>query len=170
MKKRLFLILGIGALLILSSTFSVSDELSFCGIHFTHSQSNYEHDQDLNGSIHQEGSAGWMTAALVFPNSATGMQVSRFSVTYVDNTATEYVRARLYKTDRWTGTSTKVAELESGVAEASTSIQYMNIPKSQMTAYGIDNNRYAWFLYLWFSDQSGAGTDLRLHHVTVRYE
>ena len=170
MKKRLSLIIGIGAFLILFSTFNVADEISFNGCHFSHAQDEYEHDRDIDGSIHQNDSAGWMTAPIVFPDSATGMNVTRLSVTYRDNTASAYVRVRLYKTDRWSGLATEVAELESGVAEASTGVQYMNIPKSQMTGYGIDNNRYAWYLYCWFSDQAGAGVNLKLHQVTVRYE
>ena len=170
MKKGLFLIVGIGAMLILFSSFSMSDEISFNGCHFSHAEDQYEHDRDIDGSIHQDTSSGWMTAPMVFPDSATGMNVTRFSVTYVDNTASAYVRVRLYKTDRWTGTSTEVAELESGVAEAAAGVQYMNMPKSQMTGFGIDNNRYAWYLYLWFSDGTGASHDLKLHQVTVRYE
>ena len=170
MKKRLFLILGIGAMLILFSSFSAADELSFNGCHFSHAHDDYEHNRDLNGSIHQDTDRGWMTAPMFFPDSATGMNVTRFSVTYVDNTASAYIRVSLYKVDRWTGTSTQVARLESGTAEASAGVQYMNMPKSQMTAFGIDNNRFSWFLYCWNSDADGAGTDLSLHHITVRYE
>jgi len=172
MKKRLFLFLGIGAFLILSSTFGVADELSFNGIHFTPAFSHYDVAKSLSGYVYQDGaSGGWMSAPVVFPNSASGMNVTRLSVTYWDNDPLYYLRVRLYKTDRWSGSSTMVADLESGAGEASASISYMNMPKSQMTAYGIDNNRYAWYLYFWRSDSDGsAGTDMRLNHVTIRYE
>ena len=165
MKKSLFFVVGIGAMLILFSSFSAADELSFNGCHFSHAHDDYEHNRDINGNIHQDTSVGWMTAPLVFPAAATGMQVTRLSVTFYDNSA-GYVRVRLYKTDRWTGTSTEVGELTS--TGTSTSVRYMNMPKNQMTGYGIDNNRYAWFIYCYFS--AADGTSLRLHQVTVRYE
>jgi hypothetical protein len=171
LKKKLLLIFGIGVSLIMFSSFTSAQfhELSFCGTHFSHAHDEYEHNRDLDGSMHQENSRGWMTAPVVFPDSASGMNVTRLSVSYRDNDATYGMIVRLYKTDRWTGQSHMVAELDSDDYSTSAAVQYMNLPKSQMQAYGIDNNRYAWFLYLYFNDPDG-NTSVKLHQVTVRYE
>jgi hypothetical protein len=73
----------------------------------------------------------------------------------------------LGKVDRWTANTSYVASKSTGITAAVSSLQYMNLPKSQMVARGIDNNRWAWFLRVDFSE---GNTSLYLHHVTIRYE
>lgn len=161
------MILGIGVLLV-TVTQAQSYEINFTGIDFDgHNQNVDYYYPTAGGYVYQPTSIGNLYAPVHFPVSASGLRVSRFSVTYYDFNAAGYVRVELYKKDRWNGGTTLVAQLQSSAAGNSSSIQFMNLPKSQMTATGIDNNRYAWFMLLYFSDN---GSSLRLHQVTIRYE
>ena len=73
----------------------------------------------------------------------------------------------LYKKDRWTGNITAVAVLTTSGLSQSISEQFVNIPKSQMQGYRIDNTRYSWFLFVLFW-AAGSG-NFRLDQVTIRY-
>jgi hypothetical protein len=107
-----------------------------------------------------------LTAGVNFPDSADGMKVQRVSISVIDNSAGSF-SVVLQKVDRWSGTVTWVAELTTAGLSSSGSVQYVNIPKSLMTAPGIDSDRYAWYVMVFFD--SAGSTNLYLKSVTIRY-
>jgi len=163
MKKVFFIALGVGMILLISSqpSFAQFYELSFTGNSFNPRLYSQQFDRHYDGYITSQ--QGQLSCQLNFPWWATGYNISRLSATFYDNSA-NYLRVAIVKVDRWTGNDTQVATVQS--TGAVNAIRYMNVPKSSMSAYGIDNNRYAFFIYLYFAGSS----DLRLHEVTVRWE
>jgi len=168
MKKSLLVLFGTGLLLLVLSSngLAQSYELSFSANGFT-GRSESEDYFNNYGTIHKNTTVGWLICQVNFPASAEGMNVSRLSVSFVDNTNTGQLQVQLIKVDRWTGSAFTVADVSSGVSQASASIRFMNQPKSQMSATGITNNRWAWAIWANFGD---SGSKLGLHSVTIRYE
>ena len=109
----------------------------------------------------------WLYAPVVFPDSANGMQVTRLSCTLRDNSVTGQMQVQLIKVDRWSAQSTYVGWVSSGIPFAATAVQYLNLPRSQLSARGIDNNRWSWVLAVYFSE---GNTQLGVSHITLRYE
>jgi len=160
MKKLFFIVLGVGIILILSQPSFAQYELSFTGNSFNSPNNAQSIDKHYTGWV---STYGQLHCQLNFPHWVSGYNVSRISATYYDNSLS-YLGVGLYKVDRWSGSSTYVCYMTSeGAVDG---IRYMNLPKSQMTAYGLDNNRYAWYIYAY----SGSETNIRLHSVTVRWE
>ena len=139
-------------------------ELSFTGSSFIgiNESEDYAHSW---GWVWKTSTDGYLDCPVQFPPSANGMNVSRLSISCLDNSSVQAVKVRLYKVDRWTATETGVAWVES--AGVSPAIQFRNQPKSQMKATGIDSNRYAWILSAEFSSTNSL---VRLYTVTIRYE
>ena len=168
MKKVLFLIFGIGILLAFLTSFSYAQfyELCYPGNAFTPSSNRVEYQKHADGYFYLDGPHQF-SCPVIFPAGANGKKVIRLSVTYLDNVSGGYIRVSLHKLDRWSGDATEVGSLSSSSTGFSPFIFNMNLPKGQMKARGIDNNRYAWYLNGYmrgFSDR------LRLYQVTVRYE
>jgi hypothetical protein len=167
MKKSLILFLGLGILLCLMATtgFAQQYHLMYSGNHFR----GYDFDDDWNGfsgGIYGMTAGTELTTGVNFPDSADGMQVQRVSISVIDNSTGNF-RVALQKVDRWSGTVTWVAELTTAGLSSSSSVQYVNIPKSLMTAPGIDSDRYAWYIMVFFDSQGSV--DLYLKTVTIRY-
>jgi len=149
-----------------SSTFAQFYEISIPGNTFLPHDHTEQWARAYQGFLTMNGEAGAYIAPVIFPDSASGLRVSRLSVTYTDN-CSGYLTVYLYKRDRWVGWSgIQVASIQSTGASAAT--RFMNVPGSLMAAYGINNNRYAWYLYAIFS--SGTPFDLELAHITIRYQ
>jgi hypothetical protein len=168
MKKVLSLIFGIGIFFVFLTSFSYAQfyELCYPGNAFTPSSNSVEYHKHIDGYLYLNGPHQF-NYPVIFPASANGKKVSRLSVTYLDNVAGGYIRVALYKLDRWSGDATEVGILSSSSTGSSPFIFDMNLPKGQMKTRGIDNNRYAWYLYGYMS---GFGENLRLYQVTVRYQ
>jgi len=169
MKKITLLGTSLLLLLFLFSSYGQAQtyHLSFSGNVFNGNEPSRDFFKAANGYLYMPSGNGTHVAQVNFPDSANGMGVSRLSVSYLDNNSSDYLLVHLSKVDRWNGTWTQVASVSSNGLLNSTDIRYLNIPKSQMTGRGIDNNRYAWYLVVYFS---GSGNTLRLYNVTVRYE
>ena len=161
------MIARVGVLILVFTSFSMAQRhhLTYTGAHFS-GDSTGEHRN--NGNWVSSNSASHVLYAPVsFPDSANGMQVTRLSCTLVDTSTSGRIGVTLVKVDRWTGYAINVCYLTSSLAFSSSSVQYLNVPKSQMTGRGIDNNRWAWYLMAYFSE---GDTPLNLYHVTIRYE
>jgi hypothetical protein len=168
MKKALTLIIGLGILLIFltTPTYSQTYEICYPGNAFTPNSNNVDYSKDSEGYIFVAVSHQ-MNCTVNFPSSANGKQVTRISLSYLNNkSGGGNVGVTLYKLDRWSGTATEVGSLFSGFVDPSPNIKYLNSPKSMMTARGIDNNRYSWYL----NGYSSGGSDLRIYQITIRYE
>jgi hypothetical protein len=168
MRKTLNAIFGAMILLFLFASTGMAQRhhLNYTAAHFSgDSSDNFLRTGDDIANL-GTGMA-WFDGAVNFPDSANGMQVTRLSCTLVDNSATGYLQVQLYKVDRWSGLSTLVGYLTTSAAFTSSSVIYLNIPKSQMNARGIDNNRWAWYLTAYFSE---GNTVMGLSHVTISYE
>jgi hypothetical protein len=167
MKKSLALIIGLGILLIFLTLTAYSQiyEICYPGNAFTPNSNNVEFTKHSEGYIFLLGSHQ-MNCTVNFPASSNGMQITRISLAYLDNTSGGYVGTGLYKLDRWSGKATLVGTLYSELSEASPDIKRLNLPKNQLKARGINNNRYAWYLH----GYSSGGENLRLYYVTIRYE
>ena len=168
MKKVLHLVFGVGILAMFLTTpaFSQISEISVPGCAFTPSTNIVDYTKWFQGYIYV-GSPSQLNCPVYFPESANGKQVTRLSFTFLDNNVGGTVSVSLYKLDRWSGQATPIGRISSNEAGASPDIMYRNIPKSYMSARGIDNNRYAWYLYGYMSD---GGDSLRIYQVTIRYE
>ena len=168
MRKALITFFGILILLFVFASQGVAQRhhLTYSGPHFSGDAADNFHRQ--SSGIGNWGSAeAWFSAPVNFPDSANGMQVTRLSCTVRDNSTTGMLQIQLYKVDRWSGLSKAVAWKGTEVADAANFVRCLNTPKSQMMARGIDNNRWAWFLVIYFSE---GNTDLVLFHATIRYE
>ena len=165
MKKNLFIIIGIGIILV-TSGLAQFHEITYPGAAFYGRSPLTVYY--IDGYLHM-GEEGTCYSAVNFPDSANGMKVSRISMIFMDNNNQAEIRLQLLKLDRWTGVSTEVAHLYSYLKPNSSSIQYMNLPKSGMRAQGIDNNRYSWYLRAMF-DTDASVLNLRLYSVIIRYE
>ena len=163
MKKVFFMTLGISALLFLCAVPSLAQiyELSFTGTTFNTSNETQSYTANFNGYMQ---TSGQLRGQLNFPSWASGLNVSRLSATVYDNT-TGYVGIGIEKVDRWTGNRTQLCYIMS--PGESTSVQFLNVPGSAMTARGIDNNRYSFYFYSFISTNT---SDLRLITVTVRFQ
>jgi hypothetical protein len=166
MKKTLLLLFGMGFLLLALSSVSLAQfyELSFPGTAFLGRNESTDYSRNYDES-HKSSSSGWLICPVIFPASAGGMNVSRLSASFIDNTASAQLQVQIVKIDRWSGNWFIVADVSSGLSYASASVSYMNQAKSQMSATGIDNNRWAWAFWAYFGD-----TPIKLHSVTVRYQ
>lgn len=166
--RKISTIFAMAALILVftSSSFAQQHHITYTGTGFI-GWFDTEDFQHLSGAVYKPTNPGWVDCQVNFPDSANGMQATRMSITYEDNSATGYLRVHLRKKDRWSGAFFEVAIINTGTTSASPSIRYLNIPKSQMSARGIDNNRYAWYLAVYFNE---GGTSMRLHQVTIRYE
>ena len=171
MKKTLLVLFVIGFLLLAFSSDGLAQtyELSFSGTAFTGRSETEDYFKNY-GEILKLSSIGWLVCPVNFPASAGGMNVSRFSVTFLDNTNTGRLQVQLVKIDRWTGNGFIVADVESGTSQASASVSFMNQPRSLMLGTGIDNNRWAWAIWAYFAETGGGGGVLKLHSVTIRYQ
>jgi hypothetical protein len=161
------MIIRVGILILVLTSFGMAQlhHLTFTGAHFNGGTAvEYANSGHFVGKLNTGGS---LYAPISFPDSANGMQVTRLSYSAWDGSATGQITLFLVKVDRWTGNSTNVASNSTGIAAAVNSVQYLNLPKSQMGAKGIDNNRWAWYLRVYFSE---GDTALYLYHVTIRYE
>ena len=168
MKKVLLAIIGVLALVFVftSAGFAQRHHLTYTSGHFSgDTANNFFKTSASIGNL--DSAEAWLYAPVVFPDSANGMQVTRLSCTLRDNSVTGLIQAQLYKVDRWSGLSTNVGWTSTGIAFAATAVQFLNQPKSQLSARGIDNNRWAWVLVVYFSE---GNTQLGLSHVTIRYE
>ena len=168
MKKALIIIFCTGILLAYSVSVSHAQifELCYPGNAFTPSINSTDYHKHFEGYIYLNGPSQ-LNCPVNFPPSANGKKVSRLSVTYMDNAGGGYVKVALYKLDRWSGDAVLVGSLESSSTGYSPRIFNMNLSKSKLKAKGIDNNRYAWYLY---GFMSGFGDHLRIYQVTIRYE
>lgn len=168
MKNKPSLIFRVGILVLVLTSFGIAQRhhLTFTGANFNGDST----DEYLNSgnSVSVQTTSHALLAPVSFPDSANGMQVTRLSCTVWDNSVSGRILVSLLKVDRWTGSAHRVGKLETGLTQASNSLQYLNLPKSQMMARGIDNNRWAWYLEVYFSE--GYPTLLQLYHVTIRYE
>jgi len=166
MKKTLLLLFGMGFLLLALSSVSLAQfyELSFSGTAFKGRFGSGDYGCNYN-AIYRSTISGWLICPVNFPASAGGMNVSRLSVSFNDNSSSGELQVQLIKIDRWNGTHFIVADVSSGVVYASSSVSYMNQSKSLMSATGIDNNRWAWAIWAHFDD-----TIIGLHSVTIRYQ
>ena len=164
MKRTLLLVLGIGVLFVTSAQAQFY-ELSYGGPSFFGS-TDIEDYYHTGNYASKESSIGTLDCQVVFPASASGMNVSRLSVTYLDNT-NGYITVSIIKIDRWTGNYALVAIVVTSGQVSLPSVRYVNQPKSQMIATGIDNNRYSWYLWANFTE---SGDSLRIYSVTVRYQ
>ena len=167
MKKAISIFLGIGLVvgLFVVTGFAQQYHIVYSGADFKGYNTTNEY-RGYNGGVYaiREWSALW--CGVHFPDSANGMQVQRVSISVVDNDDS-YLYVRLHKQDRWTGQIRQVAYLETEELPKSTSVQVVNIPKSQMNSYGIDNTRYAWYLFVVF--YAPGSDEFRLNQVTIRY-
>ena len=168
MFKKSTHIFGIVILLLVFSSpgFAQRYHLTYSSGHFSgDTADNYFKNSSSLGNLLTGES--WLYAPVVFPDSANGMQVTRLSCTVRDNSTTGYIQAQLYKVDRWSAQSTLAGFVTTGTTFAATAVQLLNKPKSQISARGIDNNRWSWVLVVYFSE---GNTQLGLSHVTLRYE
>lgn len=140
------MIIRVGILVLVLTSLGIAQRhhLTFAGAHF-YGDSTKEYRNNGNG-VSAQTTFQDLLAPVSFPDSANGMQVTRLSCTLLDNSVSGRISVSLVKVDRWTGYVTTLGYLQTENAFASGSVQYLNIPKSQMTGRGIDNNRWAWFL------------------------
>jgi hypothetical protein len=169
MKRNLSLSLGMVVLLLLFSNLGLAQSyhLSYSGNVFNGNEPSRDYFKAANGYLYMPSGNGTHVAQVNFPDSATGLGVSRLSVSFLDNNNTAYLSLTLSKVDRWSGTWTAVGSVTTNGLGVSSAIRYLNIPKSALTGRGIDNNRYAFYLVVYFS---GSGNTLRFYQATVRYE
>jgi len=168
MRKTLNVFFGVVFLLLVFTSQGLTQRhhLTFTGAHFSgDSLDNFFRTGD--GIANISSGEAWFDAPVNFPDSANGMQVTRLSCTILDNSITGFLQVQLYKVDRWSGLPVDVSYLSTNAPFAANSVIYMNIPKNQMKARGIDNNRWAWYLTAYFSEGK---TALGVSHVTIRYE
>jgi len=164
MKKVLFMVLGISALLFLCAVPSLAQiyELSFTGTTFNTPNETQSYNATFAGYMQTNGQ---LRGQLNFPSWASGLKISRLSATVYDNDAGGYVGIGIQKVDRWTGAKTQLCYIMS--PGESTSVQFLNVPASSMTSRGIDNNRYSFYFYAFIGSNT---SDLRLITVTVRFQ
>jgi len=168
MKKALSMFFGIVVIvcLFIATGFGQQYHITYSGADFK-GQSSTDGYTGYFGGVYANAATdtGDLSCGVHFPDSANGMQVRRVSISVVDNNDS-YFQVYLFKKDRWTGNATQVALLTTYYLSKSPWEQFVNIPKSQMTAYGIDNARYSWYLFIYFLVGS---SNLRLDQVTIRY-
>lgn len=169
MKRNLSLSLGMVVFLLLLCNLGQAQtyHLSFSGNVFNGNEPSRDYFKAANGYLYMPSGNGTHLVQVNFPDSATGLGVSRLSVSFLDNNPSAYLLVHLSKVDRWSGTWTQVGSVTTNGLAQSSAVRYLNIPRSAMTGRGIDNSRYAWYLVVYFS---GSGNTLRLYNVTVRYE
>jgi hypothetical protein len=167
MKKAISMFLGIGIIVcfFVATGFAQQYHIVYSGADFQAYSSFYGY-VGSGGGVYAAVAQNQLSCGVHFPDSANGMQVQRVSISVVDNDAS-YFDVYLYKKDRWTGNITAVAVLTTSGLSQSISEQFVNIPKSQMQGYRIDNTRYSWFLFVLFW-AAGSG-NFRLDQVTIRY-
>ena len=167
MKKVLFAIIGVLVLVFVFSSagFAQQHHVTYTAGHFS-GDSTVEF-WNTGNILGKPGEDGFLYAPVNFPDSANGMQVTRLSFSAWDNSVSGSLTVSLRKVDRWNGDFTNVCIKSTGTTAVMSSFQYLNVPKSQMVARRIDNNRWAWFLRVDFSE---GDTPLYLYHVTIRYE
>lgn len=167
MKRIFFWLLGMGVFVFLTATvgFAQQYHIVYSGSDFQGKDSTDAYETEWAG-VYATAAEGALTCGVHFPDSANGMSVQRVSMSVRDN-SDSYFGLVLFKKDRWTGNLMPVAELSTFGLPKSSSVQYVNLPKSQMSAYRIDNTRYSWAMLVVF-EQPGAN-DFLLEQVTIRY-
>jgi len=167
MKKALSMFFGIVVIvcLFIATGFGQQYHITYSGADFK-GQSSTDGYTGYFGGVYANAAFEASLCGVHFPDSANGLQVQRVSISVVDNDDS-FLYFCLYKKDRWTGDIVLVAYLDTSGLSKSPSEQFLNIPKSQMTAYGIDNNRYSWHLQLYFG--APGSSSFLLDQVTIRY-
>ena len=170
MRKRLFLILGIGIWLIASATGLLSQKgyvvVSGADFYGTNYQQAYENAWGIVFSI--TGSAS-VICPVHFPPSADGKKIRSLQITFYDNNSdasSGWLRVRLYRMDRWSYAPKHCCTiLPDGFWPEDP--KYATVAGSAITGPRlIKSNRYAWSLYVDLLQPS----NLRLYSVTIMYE
>jgi hypothetical protein len=101
---------------------------------------------------------------LEFPPEADGLLVRQITISYYDAESTHNLRFYLRKVDLYDQSATTVAGISS--SGSSTSWRRMYINRWDMIARRINNQRYAWYLIVFFEDSD---TNLSLGNVKIKY-
>ena len=107
----------------------------------------------------------YVLAPVYFPPEADGLLVRQVTVSYYDNEASEYLGFDLRKVDLYDQGATTVASINSSGSAASWRRMYIN--RWDMNARRINNERYAWYIAIYFSVENSS--DLRLGNIKIKY-
>jgi hypothetical protein len=109
--------------------------------------------------------ADYVLTPVYFPPEADGLLVRQVTVSFYDNEASEYIGFALRKVDLYDQGATTVASIDTGGNSASWRRMYIN--RWDMSARRIDNERYAWYIAIYFSVENSS--DLRLGNIKIKY-
>ena len=101
---------------------------------------------------------------LEFPPEADGLMVRQITVSYYDDESTHNLRFYLRKVDLYDQSATTVAGISSSGSSASWRRMFIN--RWDMIARRINNERYAWYLIVFYEN---ADSNLRLGNIKIKY-
>jgi hypothetical protein len=109
-------------------------------------------------------SPDYLMRPLEFPPEADGLLVRQITISYYDFESTHNLRFQLRKVDLYDQSITTVAFISSGGSSASWRRMYIN--RWDMIARRINNERYAWYLIVFYEE---ANSNLRLGNIKIKY-
>jgi hypothetical protein len=106
----------------------------------------------------------FLSKPIQFPPEADGLLVRQITISYSDNDAANNIRFYLQKVDLYDQGVTTVANIES--VGSSAGWRRMHINRWDMAARRINNERYAWYVIVYFE---GTGAPLKLGNIKIKY-
>ena len=119
---------------------------------------------DSTSFIQKTTNPGYLYAPVYFPPEADGLLVRQITISYYDSDATNSITFVLRKVDLYDQSATTVTSISSSGSSSSWRRMYIN--RWDMNARRINNERYAWYIAVYFYN---TGSDLRLGNIKIKY-